>query len=130
LLEPDFVLDRLWAARSRREHEAIMATRPDRVSMIRFFEINADFHETLAACSGNQFFHHTVQFQNKLRRFLAYSWTYGHERIMVSCREHLEILTAVEKDQREWAASLMKRHLQLAAEVTPVASEVEGNGKV
>ena len=130
LLEPDFVLDRLWAARSRREHEAIMATRPDRVSMIRFFEINADFHETLAACSGNQFFHHTVQFQNKLRRFLAYSWTYGHERIMVSCREHLEILTAVEKDEREWASSLMKRHLQLAAEVTPVASEVEGNCKL
>jgi DNA-binding GntR family transcriptional regulator len=117
LVEPDFVLDRLWAARSRREHEAILAMRPDRVSMIQFFEVNADFHETLAACSGNQFFHHTVQVQNKLRRFLTYSWTYGLDRIQASCEEHLEILAAVEKDEREWAASLMRRHLQVAGEL-------------
>jgi len=124
LLEPDFTLDPIWAARSRREHEAILA-RPDRVSMIRFFEVNTDFHETLAACSGNQFFHHTVQFQNKLRRFLTYSWNYGLERIMASCQEHLEILTAVERGDREWASALMKRHLQLAANVTPVLGPAE-----
>lgn len=124
LLEPDFALDKLWAARSRREHEAILA-RPDRLAATRFFEVNTDFHETLAACSGNRFFHHTVQFQSKLRRFLTYSWNYGIERITASCQEHLGILTALERGDQEWASSLMRRHLQLAANVTPVLISME-----
>lgn len=122
LLEPTFALDRVWAARCRREHEGILATRPERVSMIRFFDVNTDFHETLAACSGNHFFHQTVQFQNKLRRFLTYSWTYGLERIAASCEEHLAILTALENDERDWAGTLMRRHLNLAALLQPTAN--------
>ena len=119
LLEPTFVLDRAWAARCRRDHEAILATPAGRVSMVRFFEVNAEFHASLAGCSGNHFFHQAVQLQNQLRRFLSYSWTYGQERIAASCHEHMEILTALEADDREWAATLMRRHLDLAGRLKP-----------
>jgi DNA-binding GntR family transcriptional regulator len=122
LLEPDFLLDRIWAARSRREHETMLNTPRHALSRSRFFDLNAEFHESLAACSGNQFFHHTIQHQNKLRRFLAFSWNYPLERIEASCREHLEILTALQSGEREWAATLMKRHLKLAAQV-PLTSD-------
>jgi DNA-binding GntR family transcriptional regulator len=119
LLEPTFELDAARAARSRRDHEAILLTPPARLSIVNFFEVNAEFHEFLAACSGNHFFHQAVQQQNQLRRFLSYSWTYGADRVAASCHEHLEILTALEAGDREWAAALMRRHLDLAGRLKP-----------
>jgi DNA-binding GntR family transcriptional regulator len=125
ILEPSFQLDRAWAGRSRRAHQEILATPPERLSPIRFFEVNADFHEGVAASSGNHFFLQSVQLQNRLRRFLGYSWTYGHDRIVASCDEHLAILDALEGGDRDWAATLMRRHLELAARLKP---EGEGGG--
>lgn len=125
LEEPGFELDRRWAARSRREHEATLATPPDRLSMVRFFAMNADFHETLALCSGNAFFHQAVQQQNQIRRFQNYSWTYGDERISACCLEHLEILDALEAGDNAWAATLMRRHLELACRLKPSPGETE-----
>src|SRR5882724_1593814 len=119
LLEPGFLLDRKWAARCRREHEAILGMRRSQVSTLRFFDINADFHATLAACTGNHFFRHAIQFQNQLRRFVNHSGTCGLERITASCEEHLAILTALERDERDLAASLMCLHLKRAATPQP-----------
>jgi DNA-binding GntR family transcriptional regulator len=119
LLEPTFQLDTARAGRSRRDHEAILLTPPARLSIVNFFEVNAEFHEFLAACSGNHFFHQAVQQQNQLRRFLSYSWTYGADRVAASCHEHLEILAALEGGDREWAASLLRRHLDLAGRLKP-----------
>ena len=123
IMEPGFQLDAAWAARSRRAHENILALPPGRLSPIRFFEVNADFHEGVAACSGNPFFLQSVQLQNRLRRFLGYSWTYGHDRIVASCDEHLAILSALEGGDRDWAADLMHRHLELAARLKPDESQ-------
>jgi DNA-binding GntR family transcriptional regulator len=119
ILEPTFTLDTAWAARSRREHEAILATPEGQLSPVSFFEVNAGFHEILAACSGNHFFHQAVQLQNQLRRFLSYSWNYGQDRVEASCREHMAILDALESGDREWAASLMRHHLDLAGRIKP-----------
>lgn len=123
LLEPGFALDPVWAERTRREHEATLAQPPQRVSMVRFFEMNADFHETLAACSGNIFFHRAMQQQNQIRRFQNYSWTYGDDRIATACKEHLAILDALEKGDSSWAATLMRRHLELASQLRPAPAE-------
>lgn len=131
LLEPDFTLDRAWAKRCRANHEAILATRPERISMIQFFEINADFHETLAACSGNPFFRQAAKSQYQLRRFLTYSRsTYPLERIAGSCQRHLAILTAVESGDQELAALQMRVHLQVAAKPTAGGTEVAGGGEI
>ena len=118
ILEPTFVLDRAWAERTRRTHEALLAMPAEKVSMITFFEANQDFHEGLAACSGNEFFHQSVQLQTQIRRFLLYSTVPVH-RIEASCNEHLEILTAIESGDRDWAARLMQRHLEIAARDEP-----------
>jgi DNA-binding GntR family transcriptional regulator len=119
LAEPGYLLDAAWAARTRRDHDEILATPHEQLSMVHFFEVNADFHEGLAACSGNPFFQEAVQLQNQLRRFLSYSWDNDSIRIADSCHEHMGILSALESGDREWAATLMRRHLELAARVTP-----------
>ncbi|MDB5707200.1 MAG: GntR family transcriptional regulator [Sphingomonas bacterium] len=125
LEQPGFALDPAWLARTRREHEATLATPPGKVSMVRFFAMNADFHETLALCSGNIFFHQAVQQQNQIRRFQNYSWTYGDDRIAACCHEHLEILAALEAGDQAWAATLMRRHLELASRLKPAPDETQ-----
>lgn len=123
ILEPGYALDLRWAERCRAAHEAILATPPEKLSPIHFFEVNADFHELVAAGSHNSFFLQAVQQQNRLRRFLGYNWTYGHERIVESCVEHLDVLTALEKGEYEWASTLMRRHLELAARIKPESEQ-------
>jgi DNA-binding GntR family transcriptional regulator len=128
LLDSGFVLDRTWAARCLRDHENILS-KPNRVSILRFFEVNADFHASLARCSGNPFFHQAVQQQNQLRRFLEYSWTLKPDRIEDSCREHLAILSALEQGDQRAAATLMRRHLQGAMRLEPAAARGASPGK-
>ena len=120
LLEPGYTLDRARAKIVRREHEAVIATPLKKLSRIRFFhfyDMNAEFHELMAAGSGNGFLLQAVQQQNRLRRLLIYKWPDPLERIIESCTEHLELLSAVEKGEMEWASTLMRRHLELAARV-------------
>lgn len=118
-LQPGFTLDFAWATRTRAAHEAVLATAPKRVSMVRFFAMNADFHELMASASRNPFLLQAVQQQNQIRRFQNYAWVYGTERIASCCHEHLEILTAAESGDRDWAATLMRRHLELACRLKP-----------
>lgn len=120
LLEPGYSLDRARAERVRRDHEAIIAMPRNKLSRVRlfhFYDMNAEFHALLAAGSGNNFLLQAVQQQNRLRRLLIYNWSYPLERIVESCIEHMELLTAVEKGEMERAATLMRRHLQLAQRV-------------
>lgn len=120
LLEPGYTLDRARAQIVRREHEAIIALPREKLSQVRlfhFYDMNAEFHELIAAGSGNGFLLQAVQQQNRLRRLLIYRWDYPFERMVESCKEHMELLTAVEKGEMEWASTLMRRHLELAARV-------------
>jgi DNA-binding GntR family transcriptional regulator len=113
-LEPEYSLDRVRARLVRQEHEAVIAT-PRRklasVNVFHFYNMNAEFHELLAAGTGNPFVVQAVQQQNRLRRLVVYNWVYPLERIVDSCVEHMEILTAVERRDMERAAMLMRRHL-------------------
>jgi len=84
---------------------------------VALFELNAEFHEGLAAASGNRFFAMAIHQQNRLRRFVNVHWTYGAERVQVNCREHLEILARLQNGESEVAAALMRRHLELASNV-------------
>jgi DNA-binding GntR family transcriptional regulator len=116
LTEDSFRLDRDWAAAARARHETF-GSRPWRdTSAVEFFEMNADFHESVARASGNRYLLSAMQQQNRLRRFLNYYWSYGVERVRESISEHLAILTALEEGDNEFAAALMRRHLACAAE--------------
>jgi DNA-binding GntR family transcriptional regulator len=115
LLEPGFRLDLAWAAEMRHRHQEMMALPWSETASIALYEMNAAYHEGLAAASGNRFLLVAVQQQNRLRRFANYDWTFGHERVLVNCREHLAILDQIEAGERESAAALLRRHLEGAA---------------
>lgn len=113
--EPGFSLAPEWLASMRQKHEAILTGRWTESSSIAFFEMNAAFHEGIAAGSGNRYFVMAIQRQNRLRRLSNYDWKHGRERVEVNCREHLEMLARLEAGDNELAALLMHRHLDVAS---------------
>lgn len=122
LIEPTFTLDKEWLQRSRDRHLAFRE-RPWRDTMaIELFEINADFHEGLARCSGNRYILDTVHRQNQLRAFLNIQWINGVERVRNSIDEHLDIMDAIATGRNRRAHDLMKLHLDSARDVAPTVA--------
>lgn len=117
LLEPGVRLEPGWIAEMRMRHRETLAKPWRESSAIGFFEMNAAFHEGLAAASGNRFIHSAIRRQNQLRRLSNYDWVFGFERVEVNCREHLEMLDFLEAGDREVASALMRRHLQRASQL-------------
>jgi len=115
LLEPGFSLEQAWIVEMRARHHDTLARPWREASAVAFFEMNAEFHEGLAAASGNRFIHSAIRRQNQLRRLSNYDWVFGFERVEVNCREHLQILDYLAIGDREVAAALMRRHLQRAS---------------
>jgi DNA-binding GntR family transcriptional regulator len=115
LLEPDYRLDAGWAAEMRAQHRKMMDEPWRDTSAVALFDLNADFHEGLAAGSGNRFLERAVAQQNRLRRFVNVDWHHGAERVHVSCAEHLAILDQVEAGHAEVAAALLRQHLLRAS---------------
>lgn len=119
ILEPGFKLAPDWIEEMRRRHHAA-ATEPwTATSSVAFFEMNAAFHEGVAAGSGNRYLFASVRRQNRLRRLSNYYWRHGRARVLVNCREHLEILDRLEAGDQEIAAALMRRHLETASHLAP-----------
>lgn len=119
ILEPTFSLDPEWVLAMQDRHAATLREPWFETSSIEFFEMNAEFHERIVAASGNRYFLLAIQQQNKLRRFHNYNWVYGKERVEGSIQEHLEILDRLVAGDREWAAHLMRRHLEKANALKP-----------
>lgn len=116
LAEPDYHLDPARMAKLRAAHEAILQEGRRNISGKEWFAINSEFHETVAGGAQNRFFLQAVRQQNSLRRMQEFEGfsSLTDARIMQSCREHLGILDAIERGDREWAAALLRRHLELA----------------
>lgn len=119
LLEPSFQLDADAARLCEEKHRRILDGKAKEISTIELFEMNAEFHELLARSSGNRFFLQAVQQQNRLRRFVNYHWTYGAERVIRTCQEHMSILEAIQGGDLTWAASLLRRHIEISASINP-----------
>lgn len=118
MLEPSFKLDPDWIADMRRRHQDMLAQPWSDGLSVALFEMNADFHEGLIGASGNRYLLLALQQQTRLRRYANYSWRHGKDRVVVSCREHLEILDRLEADEREIAAALLRRHLDVARDIS------------
>lgn len=116
-LEPGFSLAESWVEAMRQDHLDTLARPWRQGSAIGFFEMNAAFHEGIAAASGNRYIVSTVRRLNQARRLSNYDWVFGFERVEVNCREHLETLDAVEKGDVSLASELMRGHLQRASEL-------------
>lgn len=129
LLEKSFRLDEEAAARCETKHERILSGVAKEITPIELFEMNAEFHELLAASSGNRFFLQAIRQQNRLRRFVNYHWTYGPERVIETCREHMEVLKAAKSGDMGWASSLLRHHLEVSSTVTPYRDGGDGNSE-
>jgi DNA-binding GntR family transcriptional regulator len=119
VLEPSFRLDKARAQRLRETHVALLADGLERLNSIKFFELNAEFHEFVAGCSRNRFLEQAVIHQNRLRRFFSYIAVSGPERMRVACSEHVAILDRLIAGEREHAATLLWRHLLGSSRVRP-----------
>jgi len=114
LLEPTFLADKP-TLRQMREDQMSMASSSDARQL---FELNASFHETLAGFSHNSFIVEAVRRHSRLRR-LNEQLALDRARIRKRIGEHVAIIDALLEDQREWAASLLKHHLEIASQITP-----------
>lgn len=116
LREPTFAVDPAELRRLRDLHHAIVQD-VDGLDPHRWFEANSAFHSTMALWSRNRFLIEAMERQNALRRMSEYDafQRLSAKRILQSSREHLAILDAIESGERDWAASLLERHLALAA---------------
>lgn len=114
MLEPTFLADKPLL-RQMREDQMSMASSSDARQL---FELNASFHETLAGFSHNSFIIEAVRRHSRLRR-LNEQLALDRARIRKRIGEHVAIIDALLEDQREWAASLLKHHLEIASQITP-----------
>jgi DNA-binding GntR family transcriptional regulator len=123
MLEPTFRLDKARAQSLRQAHIVLLSGGQKQLSSSRFFELNAAFHEFVAACSGNRFLHQAVIHQNRLRRFFSYIWIYEPSRMRISCSEHVAILDRLIAGDREHAATLLWRHLHGSSRIDAHATQ-------
>lgn len=120
LIEPQALLEPTFAAnkpllRQMREDQMSMAASTDPRQL---YELNASFHEMLAGFSHNSFIIEAVRRHSRLRR-LNEQLVLDRARIRKRIGEHVAIIDAVLEDQREWAASLLKHHLEIASQIAP-----------
>lgn len=116
LREPTFAADPVELQRLRDLHYAIIHD-VEGLDPHRWFEANSTFHEMMTLWSRNRFLIEAMRRQNALRRLSEFDAfrRLTAKRILQSSREHLAILDAIESGDRDWAASLLDRHLALAA---------------
>jgi DNA-binding GntR family transcriptional regulator len=85
-----------------------------RLSRSQLFQLNSGFHEMIVGCSGNQFFLDALRRINRLRRLMEYRITLDRTRLILQCREHLELLDLLEREDRRPASDALRRHIETA----------------
>lgn len=108
------VMDRLRLQHLNFESHPDIASLPPK----QLFEMDATFHEAIAGFSGNSFFLRAVRHQNRLRRLLEFDTNANLGRVREWCREHLRIIDAIERNDREAAALCLNDHLRNANDAT------------
>tara|TARA_B100001939_G_scaffold338664_1_gene344522 strand:- start:10207 stop:11154 length:948 start_codon:yes stop_codon:yes gene_type:complete len=123
ILEKDFHLDRERADRCIAEHKRLLSS--TNFSKAEIFQANAEFHEMIAASSGNRFILEAVQHQNRLRRFVeyGYKWQENPGWMRRTCDEHMGILEAILDNDMRLASNLMWHHLDRGSHASPEFSK-------
>lgn len=99
-----------------RLHHVYLLSHPDiqKIDPAQLFSTDSEFHEMLADFSGNIFFAQAVQQQNRLRKLLEFGTYVDRRRVREWCREHLLIIDAISRGDRQGAAAQLQEHLQHA----------------
>ena len=118
LLAATFKLDREWASQSLVRHLEFRRAPWRDTLTVEFYEMNSEFHEQLARCSGNRYMLSAVQRQIQLGTFMNHQWVYGAERVLASIDEHLAILNALAANRNQDAAVIMEGHLLASRRAT------------
>ncbi|MBR0825559.1 GntR family transcriptional regulator [Bradyrhizobium manausense] len=112
LLLPSFEIDRAAFAAAREQQQWLLEGGYKRASRSEIFAANAEFHEMLVGCAHNPFFLDAVKRVNRLRRLVEYRITVDRSRLPVQCREHINILTLLEKGLRQEASDFLRVHIE------------------
>jgi DNA-binding GntR family transcriptional regulator len=128
VLLPSFQVDPVVFRTARAEQRAMLDGDMFRLSRSQLFKANAEFHEMLVACSGNQFFLDALKRVNRLRRLMEYRVSIDRTRLIRQSREHLQILDLLEQEQFERASAFLREHILAAWRVkrSGVAPPQEG----
>lgn len=111
LLLPTFTARRDLIRACRDEHIRLLTLpAPERTARLAF-KVDAGFHEAIALCGGNPFFHSGVTQHNRLRQLLEYRDAPDEGRMLVWLKEHLDIMEAVVAGDLAEASDLMRTHL-------------------
>lgn len=111
LLEPDLRPDREVLEQLKETQQRMLDTDIWRLPAETLLENGALFHEELIRMSGNPFFHIALVRANRMRRLMEYRARIDRERVVVQCREHIEIADSVLQGDVVHASYLMRIHL-------------------
>jgi DNA-binding GntR family transcriptional regulator len=115
LLSDTLDIDPQVLTKMRLNHVDLMEKVGDGVASLSWiYETDANFHETLASFSGNQFFLNAVIQQNRLRQLLEFRDAKRIGRVTEWCAEHLAIIDALERGNPKKAATRLFDHLERA----------------
>ena len=119
LLQAEFSLSAQLLGQLRRMHVAVLSSGLTNETIASLFDIDAEFHDTLADACGNRFLAQTIRQQTRLRRLSEYEKYTTRERLVDSFGEHLSILDAIEKGSLAEAAERMSLHIRMSDATRP-----------
>ncbi|MBS0960630.1 GntR family transcriptional regulator [Acetobacter thailandicus] len=107
----DFYPDDLILLRLKEKQEFVKNEGYKFLSSIEFFQIDAEFHETLATMTGNRFFIRALKRANQLRRLMEYGLPPDRKFIQRVCLEHIAVINALLNKNIKAGATLLKNHI-------------------
>ena len=113
ILLESFRIDPVALERTRAAHLGVLA-RTETVTALNLFELDTEFHETIASFTCNSFFIQTIQQHSRLRRLMEFRGYDNRSRVKTWLREHLGIIDALKDNKFGGASKLMTEHLDKA----------------
>ncbi|WP_243977107.1 FCD domain-containing protein [Vibrio natriegens] len=111
LLEPSWKLDRDTLETLLDRHLQAIAE-PQSVTASQLFNLSAEFHELLAACSGNRFLLSIMQQHNRLRKATDLVSMHIQSSVTTSCQRRVEIIELLLKGNNAQAATKLAQLLE------------------
>ncbi|MEZ9352355.1 GntR family transcriptional regulator [Vibrio splendidus] len=111
LLEPTWILDGSDLEGCQERHVQAI-TNPESVNASQLFSLSAEFHEQLAACSGNRFLLSTMQQHNRLRKATDLVSMHIQSSVIKSCQRRLEIIELVLEGNNHVASAKLAQLLE------------------